>query len=365
MKKRASILVAIFAILGATTLLQAQDYGGQSQGGGSRDSGGGSSSNSGGSSMQVSSLDSQGIRKYLLGPGDTLHVRVWGQPDLSSEVDVDDEGNISELHFIDKPIPAQCRTEKEIAKDIAAAYGKFLKNPQVSVRVTGRNSRPPAVVFGAVRAPARVQMQRRVRLQELLTASGGITERANGDIQILHTEAAMCPEPGDEIDDVTAKEGSLTVPMKIYKMNDLVEGKVASNPLIRPGDIVIVTEAKPIYITGLVVAPQGLYLQNGLTLSRAIAMVGGIKKEGKANDIRIFRQRPGTSEQEILRVDFTAIKKKQKEDVLLQAYDIIDVPETSAFSPGRLFPMLAQTVLGGGIGAVSGGISSLGYRVIY
>nr|MBA3805842.1 polysaccharide biosynthesis/export family protein [Acidobacteriota bacterium] len=162
MKKRASILVAIFAILGATTLLQAQDYGGQPQGGGSRDSGGSS-----GGGMQVSSLDSQGIRKYLLGPGDTLQVRVWGQPDLSGDVEIDDQGNISELHFIDKPVSAQCRTEKEVAKDIAAAYGKFLKNPQVSVRVMGRNSRPPAVVFGAVRVPARVQMQRRVRLQEL------------------------------------------------------------------------------------------------------------------------------------------------------------------------------------------------------
>ncbi len=360
MKKRASILVAIFAILGATTLLQAQDYGGQPQGGGSRDSGGSS-----GGGMQVSSLDSQGIRKYLLGPGDTLQVRVWGQPDLSGDVEIDDQGNISELHFIDKPVSAQCRTEKEVAKDIAAAYGKFLKNPQVSVRVMGRNSRPPAVVFGAVRVPARVQMQRRVRLQELLTVSGGITERANGDIQIFHTEAAMCPELGDEIDEVTAKEGSLTVPMKIYKMNDLVEGKVASNPLIRPGDIVIVTEAKPIYITGLVNAPQGLYLQNGLTLSRAIAMVGGIKKEAKANDIRIFRQKPGTSEQEILRVDFTAIKKKQKEDVLLQPYDIIDVPETSAFSPKRLIPMLANSILGGSMGIVTGGIGSLGNRVIY
>lgn len=352
MRKRVSILVAIFAVLGATTLIRAQDVMGQPQAGGSVDSNGG---------LQVSSIDSQGIRKYLLGPGDTLQVRVWGQPDLSSEVDIDDQGNISELHFIDKPIPAQCRTEKEVAKDISIAYEKFLKNPQVSVRVTGRNSRPPAIVFGAVRAPARIQMQRRVRLQELLTASGGITERANGDIQILHTEPVMCPEPGDEIDDVTAKEGSLTVPMKIYKMNDLVEGKVASNPLIRPGDIVIVTEAKPIYITGLVMSPQGLYLQNGLTLSRAIAMVGGIKKEGKANDVRIFRQKPGTSEQEIIRVDFNAIRKKQKDDVLLEPFDIIDVPESSALSPSRIFPMLARTMLTGSMSVVTGGIT----RVIY
>ncbi|MBA3766801.1 MAG: polysaccharide biosynthesis/export family protein [Acidobacteria bacterium] len=355
MKIRASFLVAVCAVFGATSLLQAQEMG-QSQG---------SSRGNESGSVQLSSLDTQGIRKYLLGPGDTLQVRVWGQPDLSGEVDVDDQGNISELHFIDKPVPAMCRTEKEVAKDIETAYGKILKSPQVSVRVTGRNSRPPAVVFGAVRMPARVQMQRRVRLQELLTASGGITERANGDIQILHTEAVMCPEPGDEVEEAVATDGNMMAPMKVYKIPDLVAGKVSSNPIIRPGDIVLIMEAKPIYITGLVVSPQGLYLQNGLTLSRAIAMVGGIKKEGKANDVRIFRQKPGTSEQEVIRVDFTAIKKKQKEDILLQPYDIIDVPETSALSPGRLFPMLAQTILGGSMSAVTGGISSLGQRVIY
>jgi polysaccharide export outer membrane protein len=280
-------------------------------------------------------------------------------------VDVDDQGNVSELHFIDKPVPALCRTEKEVAKDIAVAYSKFIKSPQVSVRVIGRNSRPPAYVFGAVRVPARVQMQRRVRLQELITASGGVTEQANGDIQIMHTEAAMCPEPGDEVEEVFAKDGSLMAPMKVYKMEDLVAGKVASNPLIRPGDIVIVMEAKPVYITGMVMAPQGIFLRNGLTLSRAIAMVGGIRKDAKSDDVRIYRQKPGSFEQELLRVNFNAIKKKEAEDVVLQPYDIIDVAEASMFSGKRLFPTLAQTLLGGGMGILTNGMSNVAYKVIY
>ena len=344
-------MVAVFALFATAPQLRAQE--------------GQQVSTQGDGSLQMSSLDTQGIKKYLLGPGDTIEVRVWGQPDLSGNVDVDSDGNVSELHFIDKPIPARCRTEKEVAKDIEAAYKKVLKSPQVSVRVTGRNSRPPAIVFGAVRAPARVQMQRRVRLQELLTVSGGITEQANGDIQILHTEAAMCPEPGDEVDEVVVKDGIETAPMKVYKIEDLVAGKVASNPLIRPGDIVLVMEAKPIYVTGMVGNPQGLYLQNGMMLSRAIAMVGGIKKTGKANDVRIFRQKRGTSEQEVIRVDFNAIKKKQREDVLLQPYDIIDVPESSIFSSTRLFETLAGTILRAGTSVISTGGSTLAYRVLY
>jgi polysaccharide export outer membrane protein len=208
-------------------------------------------------------------------------------------------------------------------------------------------------------------MQRRVRLQELITVSGGITEQANGDIQIMHTEEAMCPEPGDEVELALGQDGTVTAPIKIFKMEDLVSGKVASNPLIRPGDIVIVTEAKPIYITGSVVAPQGIYLQNGMTISRAIALVGGIKKDGKGEDIRIFRQKPGTSEQKLIKVNLTAIKKMKEPDVLLEPYDIIDVPQASMWNAKTFLPMLAQAVLQGGISTVTGGISSVAYRVIY
>ena len=85
------------------------------------------------SSAGESAIDSQGIRNYLLGPGDTLDVRVFGQSDLNAIVEVDSDGNISSLPFLESPIPAKCRTEKEVQKDIVKAYSKYLKNPQVSV----------------------------------------------------------------------------------------------------------------------------------------------------------------------------------------------------------------------------------------
>ena len=111
---------------------------------------------------QIGSVDNQGIRNYLLGPGDLIDVRVFGQPDLNAIAEVDSEGNISSLPFLESPVRARCRTEKEVQKDIATAYGKYLKSPQVSVRITERKSRPPATVFGAVRQATRVQMQRKV-----------------------------------------------------------------------------------------------------------------------------------------------------------------------------------------------------------
>jgi polysaccharide export outer membrane protein len=319
------------------------------------------SSNAG--TSELSSLDTQGIKKYLLGPGDVIEVRVFGQPDLSSTVPVDSDGNLSSLPFLETPIPAKCRTEKQVQKDIATAYSKFINNPQVSVRISERNSRQPATVFGAVRQPTRVEMKRKVRLNELMAVSGGFTERASGTIQILHTEPLMCPEPGEEAE--SRPIDGTKIPLQIVKIADLRSGNVEANPIIRPGDYVLVTEAEPIYITGSVVSPSGVYLRENLMLSRALAMVGGTRKEAKTTDVRIYRQKPGSSEQQIIHVDYAAIKKNEKPDVPLMAYDVIEVPEASPFSSQRI----GATVVGALTTGVTAGISSTGSylptRVLY
>jgi len=313
--------------------------------------------------VQSSPLDVQGIKSYLLGPGDVVEIRVFGQPDLSSTAQVDSEGNLSSLPFLEQPIPAKCRTEKAVQKDIAAAYAKLINNPQVSVRITERNSRQPATVFGAVRQSARLEMKRKVRLSEVIAASGGFTERASGTIQVLHTEPVMCPEPGEEAD---AKPIDGTrIPLQIVKIADLRAGKIEANPIIRPGDYVLVTEAEPIYITGAVVSPQGVYLREQLTLSRALAMVGGTRKEAKLTDVRIYRQKPGSTEQDVIHVDVAAIKKSQKPDFLLMPYDVVEIPEAGAFSSQRIGSTLVGAITGGLSGAITSSGTYLPTRIMY
>src|ERR1043165_6273642 len=308
-------------------------------------------------------MDVQGIRKYLLGPGDVVEVRVFGQPDLSTNAQVDSDGNLSTLPFLETPIRAQCRTDKDVQKDIAVAYAKFINNPQVSVRVSERNSRQPATVFGAVRQATRVEMKRKVRLNELMAVSGGFTERAAGTIQILHTEPLMCPEPGEEAE--AAPLDGANLPFKVVKIADLRSGKTEANPVIRPGDYVLVTEAEPVYITGAVTTPGGVYLREDLTLTRALAMVGGARKEAKLNNVKIYRQKPGDKTQDILMVDVAAIKKNQKPDVLLQPYDVIEVGEAGLFSPGRIGPTLLNAVTGGMTNMISTTGGYLPNRIIY
>lgn len=318
---------------------------------------------SGQSAESSPGVESQGIRNYLLGPGDVLDVRVFAQPDLNAMAEVDSDGNISSLPFLEKPIPAKCRTEKQVQKDIATAYAKYLKNPQISVRLSERKSRQPATITGAVRQPARIDMRRKIRLNELMAASGGFTERAAGSIQILHTEPLMCPGPGEEAE--AAPIDPTKIPLQIVKISELKSGKIEANPVIRPGDYVLVTEGEPVYITGSVVAPQGVYMREQLTLSRALAMVGGVRKEAKTDEIKIYRQKAGSIDQEIINVNFTAIRKNQKPDFVLQAFDVVDVPEAGMFSKSRI----GSTLVGAVSGSLQNVFSSVGSvlptRVIY
>ena len=285
--------------------------------------------------IPASAIDDQGTGRYLVGPGDILDVRVFGQADLNSTVEVDSDGNISSLPFIETPIRAKCRAEKDIQASITEAYAKYLLKPRVSVRITERRSRPPAVIFGAVRSAQRVDMRRRVRLHELLAASGGITQNASGTIQIMHTEAEMCAGP----ETIAGGQQSATADigrLEIYQVSDVRGGQEKADPFVRPGDIVIVTEGEPIYITGAVVQPHEMTIKDGLTLSRAIMMSGGTTRLAKSNDVHIYRLKEGKVGSEDIKVNYDAIKKGQDKDILLKAYDIVDVRQSGTFSPKAL-----------------------------
>jgi protein involved in polysaccharide export with SLBB domain len=300
-----------------------------------------------------------------------LDVRVFGQPDLNSTVEVDEDGNLSSLPFIEEPIAAKCRNEKEIQKSITDAYAKYIVKPRVSVRVLERHSRQPASIFGAVRTPKSLALTRRVRLHELLAAAGGITASASGTIQIMHTEPELCAEPEDIAENLLAKNS--TTPsttadgdakpaakepgigeLRTISINTIKNGFGSEDPYIRPGDIVIVTEGLPVYVTGLVAMPGPIVLKEHMTLRLAIAMTGGPQRLAKS-EIYIYRQKEGQNGVEPLMFNYDDIKKGKAPDPLLQAYDIVDVGRSSTFSSKGLAELF-RGMATGAVGVVPGRI---------
>jgi polysaccharide export outer membrane protein len=130
----------------------------------------------------------------------------------------------------------------------------------------------------------------------------------------------------------SADPTTATFGIAVFKIGDLKMGKEEADPYIRPGDIVIVTEGEPVFVTGSVIGARELVLRDQLTLGRAIAMAGGPQRMANTGEVHIYRQKDGQIGQEDLKFNYDAIKKGKSPDVLLKAYDIIDVGESGILS---------------------------------
>jgi hypothetical protein len=81
--------------------------------------------------------------------------------------------------------------------------------------------------------------------------------------------------------------------------------------------------------------------------------------------VKIYRQVPGSTKQEIINIDVAAIKKNQKPDFVLQPYDVIEVPEAGIFSSQRFGSTLLNAITGGISSSISTTGTYLPSRVIY
>jgi polysaccharide biosynthesis/export protein len=260
--------------------------------------------------------------RYRIGPGDVIEIRVFNKPQFSRDgVRVDSRGMIR-MPLIEGEIQAACRTESELATEITTLYREYLKQPQVDVFIKDYQSQPVAIL-GAVRAPTRAQLQRRVRLLELLSFAGGPSESAGRTIQIVRTAAPSICETTTAPDE--SNETALGV-LDNFVLSETLRGDEKANPYVRPGDIVSVAEAEQAYVVGNVLRPAAISLKERITVSRAIAMCGGLMPDTKSSRIRIVRQTEGSTNKTELFVDLKAIDKQRAEDIALQSGDIVDVP---------------------------------------
>jgi polysaccharide biosynthesis/export protein len=269
------------------------------------------------------SAHAQQDERYRIGTGDVLDIRIYNRPQLSREaVRVEGSGMIR-MPLIETEIQASCLTEGELAKEIATRYTKYYRNLQVDVFIKGYHSRQVAII-GAVNDQSRFELQRRVRLLELLTYAKGPSARAGQTVNVVHsTDTSPCKQ---------ASENEDTSAFSSYKLSDVLEGKPEANPYLEAGDIVTVPEADQVYVVGNVFMPLTIALREPITLTRAIAMAGGLKQDTRKDKIRVLRQEPGTSVRKEITVDLYAIEKKRSEDLALAPNDIIDVPTSAGKS---------------------------------
>lgn len=276
-------------------------------------------------SAQVSNTGSVVNADDLIHHGDILDIDIVGSFEFDWRGGITPEGFLDGFDRIAEPIFALCKSERQVADSISQQLGKILRQPVVIVRIIDRTKRPIGILTGAIKTPQRFRVLRDVSLRELLILSGGVGDNAGGGIQIFRSRDASCSE-GTEAsrDDSPGTTADFSQTMNI-RIADLLAGAEGANPNILSGDIITVFETLPVYVVGGVRNPGQLEYRDNLTLSRSIAAAGGIVKN--AADGRIVIHRRDGIATTVIEADLRKISAGQREDPMLQAYDVIEVRE--------------------------------------
>ena len=163
---------------------------------------------------------------YIIGPGDTLQIYVWRNPELTVSMPVRPDGRISAPLVED--MVAVGKTPSTLARDIEKVLAEFVRTPQVNVIVTqpaGLLTQVKAV--GQVENPQAVSYRAGMRVLDLVLAAGGLTDYAAGNRAKL-----------------VRQENGKTIDLKV-KLDRLInKGDMQQNLLLQPGDVLVVPETR-------------------------------------------------------------------------------------------------------------------------
>ena len=163
---------------------------------------------------------------YIVGPGDTLDIFVWGYEDLSVKLPVRPDGRITTRLVED--LLASGKTPTVLAREIEEHYKEFVKDPTVTVTVSKFVGSPDQQikVVGGGAAPQTVPYRNRMTLLDLMIEVGGLEEFASGNRAVL----------------VRVQNGE-RVSRRVRLTDLLNNGDISANVDLLPGDVLIVPQS--------------------------------------------------------------------------------------------------------------------------
>ncbi len=271
-------------------------------------------------------------RDYRIGPGDVLSVVVTDVPELkSNKVKVSQQGTI-DLLYIEHSLKVAGLTEQQMTELLRKEYTAILKEPQVTVFIEEYHARMVSIA-GAVNQPKQIALTRELRVYDLISLAGGLTDKAGNVIQLVHFQ------PTETIENIN--------------LNDLVR-KPQLNRVLQDGDFINVPESGVIYVTGNVNKPGSFPIKETIKLSQAIAMAGGVAQDSKKKEVHLVRSSgPDQTDTSEIVVNLFDIEKDGTKDIILKPYDVVMVPESTRAKQTRT---LIQTFAGGVASALGWGI---------
>jgi polysaccharide export outer membrane protein len=210
--------------------------------------------------------------EYQLGPGDTIRIQVYQNPDLTLETRVTENG------IITYPLIGAVKigglsiltAEQRIAR--ALQSGGFIRQPQVSILLL-QNRANQISVLGHVNRPGRFPLETSVtRVSEMVAIAGGIAT-TGADVIILNGTRNGLP---------FRKEIDIASVFMNNNPND--------NIVVAGGDEIYVPRAPTFYIYGEVQRPGSYRIERGMTIRQALATGGGPTLRGTERNLRVHRR---------------------------------------------------------------------------
>jgi len=162
---------------------------------------------------------------YKIGPGDTVNIVVWRNPELSTSVAVRPDGKLTAPLIED--LPALGKDPTTLARDIEKALAKYIRDPVVTVIVTGAIGPYPEQirVVGEAAKPQTLAFRQGMTVLDVMIAVGGLTDFADGN------KASI----------LRVSEGNRQYSVRL---RDLVKrGDISANVDVKPGDILLIPQS--------------------------------------------------------------------------------------------------------------------------
>jgi polysaccharide export outer membrane protein len=238
--------------------------------------------------------------EYRIGRQDVIRIDVTGEPELSLELTVSEKGAISYIMFGE--VTVERLTASELAEKVRKLLveRKILTQPNVSVSVKEYRSQA-VTVLGEVRTPGKFFLKGAEVLLDVIVQAGG-----------------LAPGAGEIIISRIGVDGH---PVIAVNSADLMKDRTP----VASGDVIFVRNkpVEQVFVSGDVVAGKPLAFVDGMTVSQAIVMAGGLTRFGNKSKISIRRTENGKDV--MLKVNLSDIEKGKAKDVRLMPNDHVFV----------------------------------------
>jgi len=264
---------------------------------------------------------------YIIGPEDVLAVDILDVPELSREYRVSNTGTIS-VSVLPDPVLAAGLTLPRFAETLSKELKStgMIADPHVTVAVNESKSHAVAIT-GAVRKPQVYPVFSRTTMLDVLSQAEGLADDASSVAVVRRGEI------GTQVLGLDRQtEASRTATIDLKGLMENVDPNL--NVPIYPGDRITVPRAGIVYVVGAVNKPGGFVMRSnsrGITVVQALALAENTKPTALPKQTVIIRSDPEAPQgRKQIPIDLKKVMQGKAQDPMLQAEDILFVPDSSS-----------------------------------